>query len=128
MKNYAIAFAAGLLIWLLAAIYLHTETVQTEAAYKNRSQMTQRFEALRTLWSESAQKSALKRFETILRLYRIDAAKSRRNGRSLYRFDVGAAQADTVLGKILALPLAIASLTVRRKDDHTLHVEIGVGS
>jgi hypothetical protein len=126
LKNYLIALAAGISIWISAAWYLEHKKESVENAYRERDAVTQRYESLGKLWSKPAQKSGLSRFDTILRLYRIRAQKSRVNNRQIYRFEVAAENADTVLSKILALPLAIESFEVRRKDDHALDVRVGV--
>ncbi|BDY13460.1 hypothetical protein [Hydrogenimonas cancrithermarum] len=126
MRPYLIALFSLSLLWITAALYMDSQKNTLEKEYHKRSTLVGRYHALKEVWSEKAQREALKRFETMLRLYGIQPKVAKKTNKKIYRFELDAKRVDTVLNKLLNSTLAIETFEVRRKDGHTLSVEVGV--
>jgi hypothetical protein len=126
MKIVAASLAALLLVWAGAAWFIHERTAAAERELHERRALLEKYESLRDRWSEKAQRKALKKFETMLRLYGIRPEMKKRRERKVYTFVLTRKNADMVLGKTLESPLAIRKLEVERIDDGHLKVRLEV--
>ncbi len=125
-KLFAALFLALIVVWGGTALYLERQIEKERIEYKKREDAIGRYEALKALWSQKAQKEAIKRVESMLRIYGIKAETKKTGGKRLYSFTVDAKRADKVLSKILNSNIAINSFSVKKVSDRELEVKIGV--
>lgn len=125
-KLFAAIFLAVLVVWGGMALYLERQIEKERSEYKKREAAVGRYEALKALWSQKAQKEAIKRLESMLRIYGIKAETKRVGGKKIYSFTVDAKRADKVLSKILNSNIAINSFSAKKVSDRELEVKIGV--
>ncbi len=125
-KLFAALFLAVLVVWGGTALYLERQIEKERSEYKKREAAVGRYEALKALWSQKAQKEAIKRLESMLRIYGIKAETKRVGGKKIYSFTVDAKRADKVLSKILNGNIAINSFSAKKVSDRELEVKIGV--
>ncbi len=91
-----------------------------------KKEMTAKYEALKDLWSEKAQKDALKQMDTLLRIYSVKPKIVKRGGKKIYTFTLDAAKADKVLTKLLNSTLPIKTFSAKRIADNSLEVRVEV--
>jgi len=123
---YLLIPSFSLLIWLGVAHYMASQKEQLEKSYHTRSQLLARYHHLQSKWSAKAQKEAIKRFDTLLRLYHIQPQITKQRNKKIYTFILDREKAETILNKLLNSNLAIDRFTIERKDDQHLSVTIGV--
>ena len=126
MKAIPLSVVSLLVVWLAAAGFIEYKTNQIEKEYQEKRALTGQYESLKRTWSEKSQKRALKKFETMLRLYRVTPTIQKRHGQKIFTFTLEKKNADTVLNKLLNSNLAISLFRVRRIDDQHLEVKVGV--
>ncbi|GEM_PF-1500049 len=115
-----------LLVWAGGAFYLNNEISKTRKEYLKKEETTARYEALKALWSEEANKKALKQMETMLRMYGIKPEVESKKGKRSYTFSVKAPQADRVLKKLLNSNIRIGRFTAKKISEDTLKVHVEV--
>ncbi len=125
-KQFAALFALILAVWIGAALYLENRTSGLQEEFLRKKEITGRYEALRAMWSEKAQKQALKQMETLLRMYSVKPKTEKRGGKKIYTFTLDAAKADKVLTKLLNSTLAIKTFSAKRIADNSLEVRVEV--
>ncbi len=125
-KLFAALFALILMLWAVATLYLEKRTSRIQEEFLRKKEMTARYEALRGLWSEKAQKRAVKQMETLLRIYSVKPKTEKRGGKKIYTFTLDAAKADKVLTKLLNSTLIIEAFSAKRIADDSLEVRVEV--
>ncbi len=125
-KQFAALFALILAVWIGAALYLENRTSGLQEEFLRKKEITGRYEALRAMWSEKAQKQALKQMETLLRMYSVKPKTEKRGGKKIYTFTLDAAKADKVLTKLLNSTLVIKTFSAKRIADNSLEVRVEV--
>jgi len=126
MNRVVISLIALSLLWSALAYYMTSQKEQLEKSYQSRSELLARYQSLQSKWSTKAQKEAIKRFETLLRLNHIQPQITKQRSQKLYQFTLDRRRADTILNKILNSNLALDKFTIEHKDDQHLSVTIGV--
>ncbi|WP_456323385.1 hypothetical protein [Hydrogenimonas sp.] len=126
MRIYIIAFFSLSLLWITAALYMDHNKSALEKEYRKRSVLIGRYHSLEKMYSKKAQKEALKRFGTMLRLYGVKPKVTKNGNKKIYDFNLDVKHADTVLNKLLNSGLVIEMFEVQRVDGHSLHVKVGV--
>ncbi|WP_456450438.1 hypothetical protein [Hydrogenimonas sp.] len=122
----ALSIVALLLVWAGAAWFIERKTTSLQHQLQERRSLMGRYETLKNRWSQKAQRKALKKFETMLRLYGIKPTVKKLRDKKLYTFTLQKKNADKVLGKLLESPLALASFEVEKLSDTQLQVRVGV--
>ncbi len=125
-KQFAALFALILAVWIGAGIYLENRTSGVQEEFFRKKEITGRYKALRAIWSEKAQKQALKQMETMLRMYSIKPKTDKSGGKKIYTFTLDAAKADKVLTKLLNSTLVIKTFSAKRIADDSLEVRVEV--
>ena len=88
--------------------------------------MLHHYESLRKRWSQKSQRALQKRLETMLRIYNIRPEVTKHKGRKIYRFTLPQKRTDTVLGKILNMPLVLLRFVVEKSDASHVKVTLEV--
>lgn len=122
----AISLAALLLTWGVAALVIENRTDALQKEYRQRSQLLQRYKSLKTRWSQKSQRTLQKRLETMLRIYNVRPDITKRKGRKIYTFTLPRKRTDTVLGKILNMPLVLLRFVVEKSDPSHVKVTLEV--
>ena len=125
-RTIVLVFTALALVWGGAAWMIQSQTQKLQREFQARTRLIGRYESLKGQWSQKSQRDLQKRLETLLRLYRVEPAISRRRGRKIYRFMLSAKSADTVLNKILNMPLLLLRFEVKKADASHLKVRLEV--
>ena len=122
----ALSLAALLLTWGAAAFVVESKTEALQKEYRERSQLLQRYESLKKRWSQKSQRTLQKRLDTMLRIYNVRPEITKRKGRKIYRFTLPQKRTDTVLGKILNMPLVLLRFAVEKSDASHVKVTLEV--
>jgi len=122
----ALSLAALLLTWGAAAFVVESKTEALQKEYRERSQLLQRYESLKKRWSQKSQRTLQKRLDTMLRIYNVRPEVTKRKGRKIYRFTLPQKRTDTVLGKILNMPLVLLRFAVEKSDASHVKVTLEV--
>lgn len=122
----ALSLAALLLTWGAAAFVVESKTEALQKEYRERSQLLQRYESLKKRWSQKSQRTLQQRLDTMLRIYNVRPEVTKRKGRKIYRFTLPQKRTDTVLGKILNMPLVLLRFAVEKSDASHVKVTLEV--
>ncbi len=125
-RTIVLVFTTLALLWGGAAWMIQSRTQKLQKELQTRTRLIGRYESLQRRWSQKSQRDLQKRLETLLRLYRVEPNISRLRGRKIYRFKLGAKSADTVLNKILNMPLLLLRFEVEKADASHLKVRLEV--
>ena len=114
------------LVWGGTAWIINTQTHKLRKELQTRIRLISHYESLKGQWSQKSQHNLQKRLKTLLRLYRVKPDISRRGGRKIYNFMLSEKSADTVLNKILNMPLLLLRFEVEKADATHLKVRLEV--
>lgn len=114
------------LVWGGTAWIINTQTHKLRRELQTRIRLISHYENLKGQWSPKSQHNLQKRLKTLLRLYRVKPDISRRGGRKIYNFMLSEKSADTVLNKILNMPLLLLRFEVEKADATHLKVRLEV--
>ena len=126
-KRIRIVILGGtLLIWGAAAWWIDTKNETVQKEYRERLRLNAEFKSLEKQWSAASQRKLQHRLDTILRIYNVRPDIVKRNGRKIYRFTLPKKSVDTVLNKILNMPLLLLRFEVEKADATHLKVRLEV--
>ncbi|WP_353661201.1 hypothetical protein [Hydrogenimonas sp. SS33] len=118
------SFAALAATWIIAAAVIGQKSSQAESDYRERARLIQRYDTLKSRWSEKGQRELRSKMETLLRIYGIRPDIQKRRDRKVYTFTLTKKRADNVMNKLLHMPLAISRLSAEKSDATHLKVTV----
>ena len=126
LKTALISIAALIVTWIGVGLYIDHKRSLAEKELRQKELLHGRYETLKQAWSEKSRKRAVKKLNTLLRLYRVQPKTKKQRNQKIYTFTLEKRNADSVLNKLLNSHLVIKRFAVKKIDDQHIEVTVGV--